>query len=189
MTDATSARTLLRHVLTTLAYRGGKAVRGAPDSFAGYRCGESSRTPLEILAHVGDLFDWTASLCDGRHVWNEATPRGWEAEVERFFAGLASLDAILASKEPLGYPEERIFQGPLADALTHVGQLTMLRRMAGSPVRAENYFKAAIETGHVGSDQPAPVYEFDRPPVGGTPGAAQEDWEGGSEREPSRRPQ
>jgi hypothetical protein len=166
MNDAASARALLRHVVATIAYRGGKAVRGAPESFASYRCAPESRTPGEILAHVGDLFDWADWLARGKHVWHESPPLPWDDEVERFFAGLARLDERLSGDEPLGCTEEKLFQGPLADALTHVGQIAMLRRMHGAPVRAENYFRANIETGRTGDDQPTPVREFDRPAVG-----------------------
>jgi hypothetical protein len=151
---------LLRHTLATLAYRGGKAVRDVPEGFAHFRPALASRTPLEILAHVGDLLDWAVGLADGRHEWAEATPRAWEQEVARFHAGLAALDERLAGDAPLGFPAEKLFQGPIADALTHVGQITMLRRMAGGPVRGENYFKADIAVGRVGPEQPAPRREF-----------------------------
>ena len=86
--------------------------------------------------------------------------RAWPAECERFFATLARFDAVLAGEEPLAATAERLFQGPIADALTHVGQLAMLRRLAGSPVRGENYFKAEIVAGRVGPQQAAPVKEF-----------------------------
>jgi hypothetical protein len=158
---ADPAPALLRHTLATLAYRGGKALRDAPAELAEFRVAARSRTPLQILAHVGDLLDWALELCEGRHVWQESTPISWEREVERFFEGLAALDARLASGRPLGFPPERIFQGPIADALTHVGQLAMLRRLAGSPVRGENYFKAEIRAGRVGADQADPVREFE----------------------------
>jgi hypothetical protein len=156
-----SGREFLRHTVATLAYRGGKAIRGAPADFAGFSVGPSSRTPLEILAHVGDLFDWAVALARGEHVWNSSTPTSWDAEVERFFAGLRRFDDVLAGDDPLGFAAERLFQGPVADALTHVGQISMLRRLAGAPVRAENYFKAEIQSGRVGSDQHAPRVEFD----------------------------
>jgi hypothetical protein len=152
---------LLRHVLATLAYRGAKAVRDAPAGFAHHRAASSLRTPVEILAHVGDLLDWAAGLVDGRHVWRDATPGAWEEEVARFHSGLARLDQRLAAPKPLGFSAERLLQGPLADALTHVGQITLLRRMAGAPVRGENYFKADVTVGRVGPEQAAPRREFE----------------------------
>jgi hypothetical protein len=152
---------MLRHTLATLAYRAGKALRGAPPELADFRAGEGTRTPLQILAHMGDLMDWACALCEGRHVWRDETPRPWDDEVARFFAALECLDQRLADDAPLGCPPERLFQGPIADALTHVGQIAMLRRMAGAPVRGENYFKAVISAGHVGADQASPRVEFD----------------------------
>lgn len=165
-TAPASTRDFLRHVVATIAYRGGKAVRGVPKSFADYRCAPESRTPVEILAHVGDLFDWAVHHMNGKHVWNESEPLPWDEEVERFFDGLRRVDERLASDEPLGCSETRLFQGPFADSLTHVGQIAMLRRMHGEPVKAENYFQAEIEGGRTGTEQAAPVREFDRPPVG-----------------------
>jgi hypothetical protein len=151
---------LLRHTLATVAYRGGKALRGAPAEFAEYQAGPGGRTPLEILAHMGDLFDWALKLADGKHEWHNAAPLPWEEEVARFFAALEAFDQRLASGEPLGFPAGKLFQGPIADALTHVGQIAMLRRMAGCKMRGENYFKATITAGRVGSDQAAPAFEF-----------------------------
>jgi hypothetical protein len=152
---------LLRHTLATVAYRGGKAVRGAPASFATFKAADSARTPVQILAHMGDLFDWALCIAKGASKWNASPPLDWDAEVNRFFASLGALDAYLASEETLGCPAEQIFQGPIADALTHVGQLMMLRRLAGAPVRSENYFAATIVTGRVGAEQTAPRREFD----------------------------
>lgn len=154
-------RDFLRHTVATLAYRGGKAVRGAPAAFAGFRAGDRTRTPVEILAHIGDLLDWALELAQGRHTWKAAAPLPWEREVARFFEVLSRLDAYLDSESPLGSPVERLFQGPVADALTHVGQLAMLRRLAGAPVKAENYFKAEIAVGRVGEDQVPARVEFD----------------------------
>lgn len=152
---------LLRHTLATLAYRGGKAVRGAPSSFAAFRAAEGTRTPGQILAHVNDLFDWALHLADGAHLWKDSTPLPWEDEIARFHAGLERLDARLASGKPLGCAGERLFQGPIADAFTHVGQIAMLRRMAGAPMKSENYFKAQIEAGRLGVAQSPPRVEFD----------------------------
>lgn len=151
---------LLRHTVATLAYRGGKAVRGAPAGFAEFRAGDSTRTPGQILAHVGDLFDWALSKANGAEKWRNSSPGAWEKDSERFFAGLAAFDARLASGKPLGCGAAELFQGPVADALTHVGQINMLRRLAGAPVRGENYARAKIKAGCVGAEQPAAVFEF-----------------------------
>ena len=155
------SRQFLRHTLATLAYRGGKAVRGAPDAFADFKPAPGSRTPAQVLAHVGDLMDWTLQLCRGEQTWHEAAPLPWADEVARFHRTLADVDAVLATDAPLGTPVERLFQGPIADALTHVGQLTMLRRMFGAPVKGENCSKAEIVAGRLGAEQSAPRREFD----------------------------
>jgi hypothetical protein len=156
---------MLRHTVATLAYRGGKAIRGAPADFSGFRAADRTpmptRTPGQILAHIADLLDWALKLADGKNEWRETPPQTWEQDSARFFAALNALDARLASDEPPGLGAEMLFQGPIADALTHVGQISMLRRMAGAPVRGENYFKAKITTGRVGADQAAPAFEFD----------------------------
>ena len=136
--SADPKRELLRHTVATLAYRGGKTLREAPAEFGMVRIGDRTRTPVEILAHIGDLLDWALWLAKGQHIWNDSTPQPWEQEVARFFSALQQLDAYLASDEPLSFPVERLFQGPIADALTHVGQIAMLRRLAGAPVRGEN---------------------------------------------------
>lgn len=154
-------REFLRHTLATIAYRGGKVLRGAPDDFGSVSAGSDSRTAVQILAHVGDLFDWGLALADGEHRWTPTETDDWYGQVERFHAGLAAVDARLADEAPLGRPAAKLLQGPLADALTHIGQIAMLRRLAGSPVRGENYYKAKIELGRVGPDQPGPVFEFD----------------------------
>lgn len=159
-TDTTDARHLLRHALATLAYRGGKVLRDAPEGFGRFAAGPGSRTPMQILAHVGDLFDWALSIVHGKQAWHDTAPERWSDQVDRFFVRLSALDAALAEGGP-DLPLERLFQGPIADALSHVGQLAFLRRLAGAPVRGENYFKAAIELGRVGPDQAPPTREFD----------------------------
>jgi hypothetical protein len=154
-------RTLLRHTVATVAYRGGKAVRGAPASFAMFTADGSPRTPAKILAHIGDLFDWALSQARGAEAWTESTPLDWDREVERFFTSLQRFDEYLASDAPLAATPERIFQGAVADALTHVGQLAMMRRLAGAKIKGENYARADIQIGRVGMDQTAPRREFD----------------------------
>jgi hypothetical protein len=154
-------REMLRHTLATLAYRGGKAVRDAPESFAGFRAADTSRTPAQLLAHIGDLIDWALTMAKGNEAWRELGPQPWSQDVDRFHAGLARLDEYLASGEELACSCERLFQGAIADSLTHVGQLTMLRRIAGAPMRSENYSKADIQSGRVGAEQTKPKREFD----------------------------
>ncbi|HEU4413749.1 MAG TPA: hypothetical protein VFT65_03115 [Candidatus Angelobacter sp.] len=155
-----SGRALLRHTVATLAYRAGKAVREAPGGFAGFSSGEKGRTPAQILAHMGDLFDWALSLAKGKQEWHDSAPLAWPDEAERFFRTLQTFDDYLASGAPLAETPEKLFQGPVADALTHTGQLTMLRRMAGFAIRGENYHRAGIVAGRVGQDQSTPVREF-----------------------------
>jgi hypothetical protein len=151
-------RELLRHTLATLAYRGAKTLRDAPASFADFS--GAGRTPAQILAHLGDLLDWALSMADGSRKWNESKPLPWNQEAERFFAALKKFDNYVASAEPLQAPVEKLFQGPVADALTHVGQLAMMRRLAGAPTGGENFFVADIEAGRVAADQAPPKRTF-----------------------------
>lgn len=160
MDSKDSSREMLRHTMATLAYRAGKALRGAPESFADYGTGEKGRTPARILAHMGDLMDWALSIAMGKQDWHDSAPLPWAQEVERFFTALKAFDDYLASGLPLGNSPEKIFQGAVADALTHTGQINMLRRMAGCPIRAENYFRADIVAGRVGQEQTPPSREF-----------------------------
>jgi len=159
-TQAPTSRQLLRHTVATVAYRGGKAVREAPESFAAFKIGEKSRTPAQILAHIGDLYDWALSCAKGKQEWHDSKPLPWPQEVQRFFKALQAFDDYLASDAQLGFPAEKIFQGAIADSLTHIGQIAMLRRLAGYPIRGENYFRADIVTGRVGEKQAAPRSEF-----------------------------
>jgi hypothetical protein len=153
-------RAFLRHAVATVAYRGAKALRGAPASFAGYSPDGTPRTAATILAHVGDLFDWALSQAKGAEVWADSAPLAWDREVERCFAALQRFDEFLASDAPLAVTPERMFQGAVADALTHVGQLAMLRRLAGAKITGENYSRAEIVAGRVGAEQTAPRREF-----------------------------
>jgi hypothetical protein len=158
--DTVSARDLLRHCLATVAYRGAKSLRDAPDSFGDFRVADNGRTPVQILAHLGDLFEWALSLCKGKQAWHDSKPLPWPQEVDRFFKTLREFDDYLASSDPLHTSPEQLFQGPIADALNHIGQIAMLRRLAGSPIKGENYLQAEIACGRVGKDHPAPRREF-----------------------------
>jgi hypothetical protein len=154
-------RALLRHTVATVAYRGGKAVRGVPASFASYSGDNSSRTAAKILAHVGDLYDWALSQAKGAEAWHDSTPLEWDREVDRFFMTLQQFDAYLASEAPLAVSHEKLFQGAIADSLAHIGQLAMLRRLGGAKMKSENYSKADIVAGRVGVEQKPPKREFD----------------------------
>ena len=154
-------REMLRHTVATLAYRGGKAVRDAHESFASFKASESTRTPAQILAHVGDLLEWALSIAKGNETWHDSKPLAWPQEVERFHSALAAFDQYLGSDAELSASCERMFQGPIADALTHIGQIAMLRRIAGEPIKGENYSRAKIEAGRVGAEQETPKREFD----------------------------
>jgi hypothetical protein len=154
-------REFLRHTVATLAYRGAKAIANAPDGFANFKVNETTRTPGKILAHLCDLLDWGLGMAQGDFSWKEAPDRSWAEQSQHFFDKLVAFDKFLASDQELQVPVEKLFQGPVADALTHVGQINLLRRMADSPVRGENYFKAEIKTGRVGADQSTKRVEFD----------------------------
>lgn len=161
--DHPTTRLFLRHALTTLAYRAGKAVREAPPEFGDFRAGPASRTPREILAHMGDLMDWLLSQLRGAATFQVSEALPWEEEIRRFFAALGAVDAHLAAGHPIQYEPERFFQGGLADALTHTGQIAMLRHLAGCKMKGESYNRADIRIGSVGFEQAAaePKYEFD----------------------------
>jgi hypothetical protein len=156
-------REFLRHTLATLAYRGAKAVRGAPAEFADFRASPTTRTPAEILQHIGDLMEWALSMAREKGAWPNTAPLPWDDQVKRFHASVEAFDAFLATDAPLAMSAERLFQGPIADAISHVGQINTLRRIFGAPVKGENYTRAGIEAGRVGAEQkPAdPKYEFD----------------------------
>ncbi|MHB1960012.1 MAG: hypothetical protein ACYCO5_13390 [Acidobacteriaceae bacterium] len=109
---------------------------------------------------MSDLCDWALSIVNGNPAWRDTAPQSWIEDVQRFYATLAAFDARLASDEPLQAPLEKLLQGPVADALTHVGQLAMMRRLAGAPLKGENYFVADVAAGRVGPDQAAPKREF-----------------------------
>ncbi len=154
-------REMLRHVLATLAYRGAKVVDGAPTDFATFRASETTRAAGEILSHICDLLDWAHSIARGAQIWPNSELLSWDKETARFFTSLKEFDSFLDSDAPLNAPAEKLFQAPLADALTHVGQIALLRRVAGAPIRGENYFEANIVAGRVGSDQSTKRVELD----------------------------
>jgi hypothetical protein len=159
--ETVSARDLLRHSLATIAYRAGKVVRDAPQGYVEFEAGQNCRTPVQLLAHIGDLFDWALSMAKGQPAWHNSQPLSWPDEVQRFFESLKRFDDYLAGPEQLHASPEKLMQGPIADIMTHVGQLAILRRLSGIPIKSENYFEADVASGRVGRDQVVPKYEFD----------------------------
>jgi hypothetical protein len=145
-------RELFRHLVATVAYRGGLAISDAPEDFSMFRANETTRTPGELLAHIGDLLEGSLYLVKGEMVYLTSDPLSWEEEVARFFSAVKEFDLYLASDAPMACPMEKLIQGPIGDALTHVGQIVMLRRMAGKPVRVEAYFTAEIVAGKVNEE-------------------------------------
>jgi hypothetical protein len=152
MPDLDLKREVLRHMVATVAYRGGLAITNAPPDFASFRAHKTTRTPGEILAHIGDLLEGSLHLMKGEMVYLTSEPLSGKDEVARFFAAVKQLDLFLASEAPMAIPVEKFVQGPIGDALTHVGQIVMLRRMAGKPVRGAEYFSAEIIAGEINQE-------------------------------------
>lgn len=146
----------LRHFLASIAYHASKAIRDAPEGYPGLDVGMGVRSPREILHHITGVLTYAHSFFEPYETtYSDHEP--WEAEVERFHGILGKLDESLLEKSPEGVTEERLLQGPLSDSMAHVGQLLVLRRMAGSPVPSENFVHADIRAGVLGPDQPEPV--------------------------------
>lgn len=142
-----SKRELFRHLLATVAFRATIAISDAPDKFASFKIDETVRTPAEILAHLGDLIEGSHFLMKGEFVELKSEPLEWKNGVKRFFSAVKNFDSFLASDAELAQSIEKLTQGPLADALTHVGQIILLRRAFGSPVKSASYFEAEITPG------------------------------------------
>jgi len=150
-------RHMLRHFLAALAYRTQKALRDAPDDFADFKAGNDVRTPKELVRHMTSVLGYARTFFIGGEYRPEPLP-AFRDEIERFHEMLADLRTHLESGTKLvGLTEERLLQGPLSDAMTHAGQLAMLRRLHGDPVRSENFIHAAISHENLTPDQPDPV--------------------------------
>jgi hypothetical protein len=165
----TAERKLLKHFLAAIAYRTQKALRGAPESFAGFRAGSNVRTPHELVWHMTGVVGYARTFFHGG-VWQPDKLATFAEEVHRFHQVLEDLGNMVGEDAPLrSVSVEQLLQGPLADVMTHAGQLSMLRRLAGSPVAPENFVRANIQPDNLGADQPAPVapdpgWSPDQPP-------------------------
>jgi hypothetical protein len=155
---------LLRHFLAALAYRTQKALREAPTPFGEFRAGPDVRTPAELVRHMTSVLGYARTFLIGGTYRPEPLP-SLADEVVRFHTMLEDLARHLEGNIPLqGTTPERLLQGPFADAMTHAGQLAMLRRLAGSPVPPENFIVAAIDAANLGPNQPPPVRPDDKWP-------------------------
>jgi len=156
-----NAAVILRHLAATLAYRAAKVVRDVPPEFASTSFGATTRRPVLLVAHLADLMSWAITMVQGDVKWKAEGTDHWDVEVKRFFSGLFILDRLLEKATLEDSAVDQLIQGPLADALTHVGQLAMLRGMAGYPIRPESYNRAEVVRGRVGIDQAPPRREFE----------------------------
>jgi len=154
-------RELLRHTVATLAYRAEKVLRDPPAGFAAMRLSPSSRSALEIVSHLGDLMEWGERMARGEYLWDARPASDWAAACDRFFGSVKALDDAIGQADFEKYAARMIFQGPIADSLTHIGQLSIMRGVSGGAVRPESYAKAEIQAGRVGRDQSSVRKEFD----------------------------
>lgn len=151
-------RDLLRHFLAAIAYRTQKALRGAPDGFADFTAGHRTRTPVELIRHMASLMGFSVTLfVGGRYPHHPEPLSSWDDEVARFHAKLSEVAGHLERGSPLSISHQQLLHGPLADTMTHVGQLAMLRRLAASPVAPENFIFAEVRSDRLGRDQPEPT--------------------------------
>ena len=151
-----ATRALLRHFLAALAYRTQKALRGAPPGFGAFAAGHDVRTPAALLRHMTSVLGYAGSQFGGGRRRPDPLP-DVPAELARFHATVAALAAHLEAGNPLlGITPEQLLQGPLSDAMTHAGQLALLRRLAGSPVAPEDFVEAAVSPDRLGPDQALP---------------------------------
>jgi hypothetical protein len=157
---------LVRHLLATLVYRTTKIIHDAPELYPTISIGNNVRTPEKVLGHINSLIQlsnrfWSperpVSMANRR---KDSGKKGWELEVDLFYKMAAEFDETLAKYPvPRKYTPEKVLQGPFMDAFTHVGQLALLRRMAGAPIDGESYWMADVRVGHVGQDQPLRLEE------------------------------
>jgi hypothetical protein len=139
-----------------VAFRANRVLNTDASGFSNFEVGPQTRTPIRIVAHLCDLYDWALWMAKSHSVWNDSQPTTWDADVERFYNALAAFDEYLASGATLIWSAERLMAGPVADSLTHIGQLAMLRGLFGDPVKGENYAKADIVAGSTGRGPPVP---------------------------------
>ena len=147
---------LLRHFLGSIAYHAQKAIRDAPAGYWEFAAGNRVRTPEGVLRHMTSVVGYARTFFLGGIYRPEPLPTIQE-EIDRFHGMLEEVSKLLEAGAPLrGITELQLLQGPFSDVMTHVGQLSLLRRLYGSPVPPENFIYADIAPSRLGKDQPAP---------------------------------
>ena len=150
-------RIILQHFLAALAYRMQKALRGAPDEFFDFRAAPGVRTPHQLVLHMTSVLGYARTFLFGGK-WRPEMQKDYRDEIKRFHDIIESLNHHLEEATPFqGTTPEKMLQGPFSDAMTHAGQLAMLRRLFGSPIPPENFIMADIDPGNLGPDQPDPM--------------------------------
>ena len=149
-------RELLRHFLAAIAYRTQKALRDAPEHYATFSAGHRARTPTELIRHMTSLMGYVRTFFEGGTYKPDPLP-AFEQEVERLHGMIEQVGELLASGAKCSITTEQLLQGPFADAMTHVGQLAMLRRLADTPIAPENFIHADIRADRLHADQPRPA--------------------------------
>ncbi len=148
-----STSEMLRHFLASIAYRATKAIKNPPKTYPTFHLGKGAKTPLRILHHITGVLTYAHSFFE-HYDTTRFKAKSWDAEIDEFYSILSKLDKSIREKNPNEVTEEQLLQGPLSDAMTHIGQLSMLRRMVDSPIPSENFIFADIRKGEVGPRQP-----------------------------------
>ena len=149
-------RQLLRHYLASIAYHLQKAIRGAPPTCWAFSTGNQVRTPEAIQRHMTSVLGYARTFLVGGIYRPEPLPSIHD-EIDRFHQILEEVSNLLDTDSSLrGITEFQLLQGPFSDIMTHIGQLSLLRRLNGSPVPPENFVYAEISATRLGKDQPEP---------------------------------
>jgi hypothetical protein len=156
MTWDMTQRSMLKHLLGAIAYRAQKALRDAPDSYADFHAGMNVRTPHELVRHMTGVLGYARTLFVGG-VWRPRMLPTFGEEVARLHEVMEDLGRLIETGDAPTIRPEQLLQGPLSDAMTHVGQLAMLRRLAGAPVAPENFVFAKVDANNLGQHQPPPA--------------------------------
>jgi hypothetical protein len=138
----------VRHFLATIYYRGIKYLSVDDITFNAFNPKNGIRTPAEILNHINGLLLYIQSFFI-KHTNTHPEQQSFIKEVKRFKSVIQMLDSTILSNDltpQMTY--EQLLQGPLADIMLHIGELSMQRKYSGNPADdIENYINADIKIG------------------------------------------